>query len=129
MCYYHRRRVEYGLLEEPSHSISDEDLISLIRQIQQDMPYSGVQMICGSLRSRGLNVSRERIRSTLRAIDPLGGARRWPAGLTRRRPYSVPAPNSLWHIGEVFQQTCVCTVSTSFYIAGTYMYVITTFTS
>ena len=61
-------------------------------------------MICGSLRSRGLNVNREQIRSTMRTIDPLGGARRWPAGLTKRKPYSVPAPNSLWHIGKDFMR-------------------------
>ena len=96
----HRRRVDHGLLEDPSHDVNDDDLVSLIKQIKQDIPYAGVQMICGSLRSRGLNVNRERIRSTMRTIDPLGGARRWPAGLTKRKPYSVPAPNSLWHIGK-----------------------------
>ena len=102
MPVYYRRRVDYGLLEDPSHDVNDDDLASLIRQIKQDMPYAGVKMICGSLPSRGIKVTRERIRTTLRNIDPLGGARRWPAGLTRRKPYSVPAPNSLWHIGRDF---------------------------
>ena len=86
-------------MNDPTCEISDEDLTSLIKQIRQDTPYSGVSMMYGSLRARGLKVARERIRSTLRAIDPLSSALRWPAGLTKRRPYSVAGPNSLWHIG------------------------------
>ena len=45
-----RRRVEFGLLEEPSNVISDADLETVIREIREDAPYSGVQMMCGSLR-------------------------------------------------------------------------------
>ena len=95
-----RRRVEYGLISDPLSEISEEDLSSTIRQIRQDIPYSGVSMMWGSLRSRGVKVSRERIRSALQSIDPLSRALRWPAGLTRRQPYSVAGPNSLWHIGK-----------------------------
>ena len=98
--YPHRRRVEYGLLQDPENEISDDDLISHVQQIRQDCPYSGVQMICGSLRANGVKVTRERVRSTLKSIDPLGGLRRFPAGLVRRHPYSVAGPNSLWHIGK-----------------------------
>ena len=86
-------------MNDPTCEISDDNLTSLIKQIRQDTPYSGVSMMYGSLRARGLKVARERIRSTLRAIDPLSSALRWPAGLTKRRPYSVAGPNSLWHIG------------------------------
>ena len=59
MPVYYRRRIDYGLLEDPSHDVNDDDLASLKRQIKQDMPYAGVQMICGSLRSRGIKVTRE----------------------------------------------------------------------
>ena len=51
-------------------------------------------MIWGSIRSRGVKVSRERVCSALQSIDPLSRALRWPAGLTRRQPYSVAGPNS-----------------------------------
>ena len=77
-----RRRLEYGLLEDPSSGISDADLISLIRQIRMDMPYSGVSMVCGSLRARGFNITREKVRSALRSIDPLASASRWSAEIT-----------------------------------------------
>lgn len=88
------------MVNDPTDEISNEDLTSLIKQIRLDTPYAGVSMTYGSVRARGLKVTRERIRSTLRSIDPLNSALRWPAGLTKRRPYSVPGPNSLWHIGR-----------------------------
>ena len=58
-------------------------------------------MICGSLRAKGIKVTRERVRN-IRSIDPLGGARRWPLGLVRREPYFVAGPNPLWYIGKWF---------------------------
>ena len=97
--YMYRRRVDYGLVNDPQSEISDRDLESLITSIRRDVPYSGISMMCGSLRSRGIRVTRERVRNLLRTIDPLGSGLRSPAGLTHRRPYSVPGPNSLWHIG------------------------------
>ena len=97
-----RRRIEYGLIPDPLSEISDEDLLSTIGVIRLSLPYSGVSMIWGSLRSRGVKVSRERVRTALQSVDPLSRALRWPAGLTRRQPYSVAGPNSLWHIGKYF---------------------------
>jgi hypothetical protein len=106
----YRRRLEYGLINDPVHDINDEDLASLIRDIKQDTPFSGASMMYGSLRARGIKVTRERIRSTLRSIDPLGSALRWPAGVTKRRPYSVPGPNSLWHIGMLSPCNLSCSL-------------------
>ena len=45
------------------------------------------------LGAKGVKVTRDR--------DPIGVALRWPAGATRRQPYSVAGPNSLWHIGKL----------------------------
>ena len=69
----------------------------MIRSIRQDMVFSGVSMTWGSLRAKGVKVTR----LALRTIDPIGVALRWPAGATRRQPYSVAGPNSLWHIGKL----------------------------
>lgn len=93
---------------DPNTEVSDEELTSVIKSIQENTPFSGVSMICGSLRARGIRVTRERVRTILRNIDPLSSALRWPAGATKRRPYSVAGPNSLWHIGTYI--TCTCTV-------------------
>lgn len=91
--------MEFGLVDDPSTKITDAELFSLINHIREDSPYSGISMLCGSIRSRGIKVTRERVRRTLKSIDPLGGALRWPSRI-KRRPYSVGGPNSLWHIGE-----------------------------
>ena len=42
-------------------------------------------------------VQRERCRRLLGDVDPVGTAQRW-AQVTNRRQYSVPTPNTLWHI-------------------------------
>ena len=96
----YRRRLEYSLLNDPATEVSDVELISMMKEIRQNTPYCGVSMMYGSLRARGIKVTRERIRTSLRSIDPIGSALRWPAGPTKRRPYSVAGPNSLWHIGK-----------------------------
>ena len=107
ICNVYRRRLEYGLLHDPTSEISDEDLLSHIQQIHQDTTYSGVQMVCGSLRPKGVKVTRERVHNILRSTDPFGSARRWPLGLVRRQPYFVAGPNSLWHIGNYYELNCV----------------------
>ena len=57
------------MISDPN-AVSDQELISVIRLIKQDTVYSGVSMMWGSLRARGLKVTRERVRLTLRSIDP-----------------------------------------------------------
>ena len=46
----------------------------------------------------GLSVTRARLREAMRVSDPIHTALRW-SEITPRRPYSVPGPNSLWHVG------------------------------
>ena len=95
----YRRRHEYDLLLDPSRSISNAELESTIRTLRNDHPEIGETMAWGHLRAAGIRVSRERVRNVLRRSDPLNSALRWRGTLTTRRPYSVPGPNSLWHIG------------------------------
>ena len=96
----YRRRVQYGLLSDPQSSISDQQLIERVRQLLVQHPHVGQSFISGQLRSQGYRVSRERIRHAVRTCDPLDAALRWQGIATRRHPYSVPGPNSLWHIGN-----------------------------
>ena len=71
-----------------------------MKAIRQNTPYCGVSMMYGSLRARGVKGYKGTGQNLLRSIDPIGSALRWPAGPTKRRPYSVAGPNSLWHIGN-----------------------------
>src|SRR6266542_3056461 len=49
------------------------------------------------LEMQGIRIQRERVRSSIRRIDPWGMVNRF-AEMTTRRVYSVAGPNSLWHI-------------------------------
>ncbi len=55
-------------------------MISAIKLIREDAPFSGASMVIDSLRANGILVTRERVRQTLRNLDPLFTALRWPAG-------------------------------------------------
>ena len=54
-------------------------------------------MLAGHLQASGIHAQRQRIRTALRTVDPVGTAARWSRTF-RRRVYRVPMPNSLWHL-------------------------------
>ena len=95
----YRRRLEYGLLEVGTGNMSNDELQTVLLQMRRDLPALGETMVWGRLRSMGFHVTRARVRSAIRTTDPIHTALRWRGDLTRRRPYSVPGPNSLWHLG------------------------------
>lgn len=96
----YRRRKELGLLDtHPRYSsVSDNQLRTYVEEIKSDMPDSGERMINGVLRLNGVVVQRERLRKVIRDVDPINTTLRWNARIVRR-PYAVPGPNYLWHIG------------------------------
>ena len=97
MTLYRRRR-ELGLLDDPQ-TIDDVQLTQLLSEMRQQYPNFGETMALGHLRSLGHRVKRAQLRNAIHQTDPIQTALRWRGELIRRRPYSVPGPNSLWHIG------------------------------
>ncbi|KAF7343958.1 hypothetical protein MVEN_01685000 [Mycena venus] len=79
----------------PLSEISDEDLDSLILRLRSHFRRAGLAMLDGMLRRLGHRVPRERVRQSLLRIDPV--RRIFERIHIRRRIYSVPGPNSLWH--------------------------------
>ncbi|KAJ7834799.1 hypothetical protein B0H14DRAFT_3087591 [Mycena olivaceomarginata] len=79
----------------PLSDISDEDLDSLILRLRSHFRRAGLGMLDGMLRRLGHRVPRERVRQSLLRIDPV--RRIFERIRIRRRIYSVPGPNSLWH--------------------------------
>ena len=47
------------LWRTPKH-ISDASLRSLIQDIRKMMPFAGVSLLCGSIRSQGIKITREK---------------------------------------------------------------------
>ena len=94
-----RRVIEYGIQEITGFSpLSDEQLDVHVRNfMHQHGNLVGFSMTNGYLRSLGLRVQRDRIRASIGQVDPTNVRLRW-AVVTSRRTYSVPGPNSLWHL-------------------------------
>ena len=96
----YRRRDEYSIFDEEGESITDNGLDDILEDLRRTLPYVGETLVMGRIRAMGLKVSREQLRSSIRRTDPLNGPLRWGGNRRSRRPYSVPGPNCLWHIGE-----------------------------
>ena len=92
------------MVDDPRHIPSDQELLQLVEDINKQLPYLGEVMVMGRLRSMGYYVTRSRLRLAIRDVDPINRALRWGGNVRARHPYSVPGPNSLWHIGK-----CYCT--------------------
>ena len=95
----YRRRVEFGMARRFGTSISYDQLLFLLREMRSQYPEMGEVMVLGRLRALGFYVSRDRLRRAIRETDPINTALRRTTGPVSRRVYSVPGPNSLWHIG------------------------------
>ena len=97
----YRRRVEFGMSHDGmSSNITDEELAVILRQMRRENPALGERMVMGHLRSMGFKITRSRVRDCIRTTDPIQTALQWRGQLAPRQPYSVPGPNSLWHIGK-----------------------------
>ena len=107
----YRRRVEFNMVREPSGVLTDSELHFVVLRLQSEMPALGQTMVWGQLRSMGFSVTRERVRNTLREIDPIETALRWRGQVVHRQPYSVPGPNSLWHLGKGDKDECIANIS------------------
>src|SRR2546430_4608576 len=54
-------------------------------------------MMMGALQSEGIQITRQRLRDSIRRVDALGAVNRW-INIIPRRTYKVAGPNALWHI-------------------------------
>ncbi len=97
----YRRRVEFGMAAHEGQVIRDSQLWRLVREMRSEFPEMGEVLVLGRLRSLGYHVLRDRVRRAIRATDPINTALRATAAPLSRRVYSVPGPNSLWHIGKL----------------------------
>lgn len=96
----YRRCKEMGLgSDADDNRITYNDLLPVVIDIKKDFPDFGERLLLGIQHSRGISCSRETLRQVVHDVDPIKTALRWNAKLCRRT-YSVPGPNSLWHIGK-----------------------------
>ncbi len=91
--------------------MTQNELEEFLRQLRREMPNAGETVVIGRLHSMGYHINRQRVREAIRRTDPLNTPLRWRGIAASRRPYSVPAPNSLWHVGTLYQCSCVYVIS------------------
>jgi hypothetical protein len=77
--------------------LSDQELDDIIVHLKNTLPHVGERVVIGHLNSLGHYITRERVRQSIHRIDPVNTSLRWHLRISRRT-YSVPGPNSLWHI-------------------------------
>lgn len=88
---------DFGIVYSRFANITDLELDTYTCEINSLFPRCGVNLMLSRLRSSGIFVQRERVRESLRRIDPTGVVARCRRSL-HRRVYSVPSANALWHI-------------------------------
>eukprot|EP00794_Sanderia_malayensis_P018368 gene18368-20215_t len=92
-----RRIAQYGLSSARSQTlISDTDLDKTVADIKLYNPNCGSKNLAGYLTAQGVRVTRERIRESLRRVDPVGVMARKCSSI-RRRAYMV-SPTQQWGI-------------------------------
>lgn len=92
-----RRQRECGIRSSDFSILSDVELDESVGTVVLVHPQCGERSVTGYLRSQDLHIQRERIRQSIRRVDPLCVEERARCVLYRRR-YNVEAPNSMWHL-------------------------------
>ena len=92
-----RRLAQYQLSSKSWSEISDEELDKVVADVKLYNPNCGSKNLSGYVLARGIKVSRERIRDSLRRVDPIGVLVR-RINAIHRRSYMVSRPLALWHL-------------------------------
>ena len=77
--------------------ITDIELDRLVERVILLHHQSGEKSVSSQLKSQGYKIQRERVRESIRRVDPIGVALR-SRRVLHRRIYHVESPNSLWHL-------------------------------
>jgi hypothetical protein len=79
------------------NNILEEEIDEIVSNICQTNRNLGEVMTWGMLKSKDIYISRKKLRDSLKRIDIEGVERRKKRAL-KRRVYSVPHANYLWHL-------------------------------
>ncbi|KAJ3567916.1 hypothetical protein NP233_g6054 [Leucocoprinus birnbaumii] len=77
--------------------ITDETLDEIVSLFSLQHPQNGAYIVQGHLRSLNINIPIQRVKDSLKRVDPVGSLLRHH-GAIKRRIYSVRGSNALWHM-------------------------------
>ena len=93
----YRRLKDAGISSDDRSHLSDVELDDLIRSLKKDHPNDGEVLIQGHLVRMKIRVPRQALRQSIHLVDHANVVLRRRL-VVRRRIYSVPCPNYIWHI-------------------------------
>ncbi len=93
----YRRLESYGISSNSYTNISQSDLKEVVHEIKKEHPTSGEVMLQGHLLLKGIKVQRNKLRSAIHSTDHANTVMR-RSDVIRRRVYSNPHPNAVWHV-------------------------------
>ena len=93
----YRRLDEAGITPTDYSELSDQELDDVVMSIKADHPNDGEVLMQGHLLRNGIRVRRESLRQAIHRVDSAGVSSRTRSTI-RRRAYSVPYPNFIWHL-------------------------------
>lgn len=93
----YRRLEKYDIDPNSFTDISQPDLVKIVKDIKSEQPNTGEVMIQGQLLQRGIKIQRSKLRSVIHFTDHANTVERRSA-VIRRRVYSNPHPNAVWHV-------------------------------
>lgn len=87
----------HGIRYTKYSDMSQEQIELAVMVTKQEHQNAGEVMVQGHLSSHGVHVQRHKVRRAIHAVDPDGVQERKSKPI-KRRTYSVPCPNYVWHI-------------------------------
>ena len=93
----YRKLEEEGISPNDRTHLSDAELDDIIRSIKQDHPNDGEVLIQAHLVRMRIRITRQALHNSIHRVDHTNVIMR-RRNVIRRRVYSVPFPNSVWHI-------------------------------
>lgn len=93
----YRRLEENQIPTSDETPVTEQQLDEVICSIKEEHPNDGERLICGHLTRMGIKVTREAVRKSIHRVDHERVVARH-FQVVKRRTYSVPHPNYIWHI-------------------------------
>ena len=93
----YRRLEENGIPTNDQTPLSEQELDEVMCTIKEDHPNDGETLICGHLIRMGIKLTRQAVRESIHRVDHENVVTRRRM-VVKRRAYSVPYPNYIWHI-------------------------------
>ena len=93
----YRRLEEYNIPSRDYSPLTSNELDEIVKSIKRDFPNDGEVMLQGHVLRLGFKIQRAALRESIHRVDHDRTVSRRSRAI-KRRVYSVPHPNAIWHL-------------------------------